>query len=60
MNNQSNEEWIKYTVFSLNPNEFVLRLFNMNEKETLRVNKYNNKAWNLPTLGLNLNFEDIV
>jgi hypothetical protein len=52
-------QMLKYTVFSLNPQEFVLRLFNMNELEDLTVPKYSEKEWNLNGLGLNLKFSDI-
>lgn len=50
---------LKYTMFSLNANEFVLRLFNMNEREELTIPKFADKEWNLNGVGLSLKFEDV-
>jgi hypothetical protein len=41
-------KWVKYTTFSLNKNEFVLRFFNMNEKKNIRIAKYASDSWDLP------------
>lgn len=46
-------------MFSLNANEFVLRLFNMNEREELTIPKFADKEWNLNGVGLSLKFEDV-
>lgn len=50
---------IKYTVFSLTPDEFVIRLFNMDEKEEVTIPKYINGEWNLNGIGVNYRFGDI-
>ena len=41
-------KWVKYTTFSLNKNEFVLRFFNLNEKKDIRIAKYASDSWDLP------------
>jgi hypothetical protein len=50
---------LKYTVFSLNKDEFVLRLFNMAEQLPAKVPKYSKKEWLIPELGINLQFADV-
>lgn len=55
----SNSKFLKYTMFSLNEKEYVLRLFNLGEREEVELPIYSPKEWTISELNLNLKFEDI-
>lgn len=50
---------LKYTIFSLNADEFVIRLYNMDEQKSISVKKYGVNEWNLGALGLEMHYTDI-
>ena len=37
----------------------MIRIFNMNDKKSIKLKKYTANNWNLPELGLQLQFESI-
>ena len=56
---ENSKGMLKYTVFSLNKDEFVLRLYNMGEQSSIMIPKFGAKAWNLAEIGFNMKYADI-
>lgn len=54
-----NSKHLKYTIFSLNTDEYVIRLFNLGETTDISLPIYSSGEWNISELNLNLKFADI-
>jgi len=52
-------KYFKYTIYSINQDEFVLRLFNLAEEENLNLKRYTQSSWKIPELGLDIKYTDI-
>jgi hypothetical protein len=52
-------KFLKYTIFLLNQDEYVLRIFNLAENGVLEIPQFTLKNWVIPELNLNLEFKDI-
>lgn len=48
--------YLKYTVFNLNENEYVVRLVNLQENKDLKVAHFSSNSWDLPQLNLKLKY----
>lgn len=54
-----NSRFLKYSIFMLNEEEFVLRLFNLGEHRNIELPIYSTQSWDINELNLNLKYQDI-
>lgn len=54
-----NSKYLKYSIFHLNNDEYVLRLFNLAEDKNIEIPSHTSTSWNIQELNLELNFSDI-
>jgi len=52
-------KYFKYTIYILNQDEFVLRLYNLAEEDNLNLKRFTQTSWKISELGLDLTFADI-
>jgi hypothetical protein len=54
-----NSKHLKYSIFLLNEDEYVLRLFNLAEDKNLNLPIHSAQSWTIEELNLNLKYADI-
>jgi hypothetical protein len=52
-------KYLKYTIFLLNKDEYLLRMFNLAENENLELPTHSASSWTIDELNLDLKYSDI-